>query len=133
MEITVRYRLSTGEKISVNVTPEVSDELRESAKKEKTQLRYDRRYRSTKDYVEGITESVSSCYVEDVAEIYERMEEYRQLHAALERLDEVQKQRIIAYYLEGFTVEEIAEKECVSHQSVSESLRLAISNLRNIL
>ncbi len=50
----------------------------------------------------------------------------------LKNLTDVQKRRLLMYYIDGLSEEEIAAKENVSQQSVSKSLKAAIKILEKI-
>ena len=56
--------------------------------------------------------------------------EYAQLHRAISELPEIQKRRLILYYFQGLTYEQIAEMEGCRYQSVQESILSAIKKLR---
>ena len=56
--------------------------------------------------------------------------EYAQLHRAISVLPEIQKRRLILYYFQGLTYEQIAEMEGCRYQSVQESILSAIKKLR---
>ena len=59
--------------------------------------------------------------------------EREQLHKAIAELPETQKRRLILYYFQGMTYEQIAKMEGCRYQSVQESVLAAIKNLRKIL
>lgn len=54
-----------------------------------------------------------------------------QLRRAVMELPEVQRRRVIAYYFEGLTFEQIAQKEHRSKQSIQESVAAALKKLKN--
>ena len=56
--------------------------------------------------------------------------EYAKLHRAISELPEIQKRRLILYYFQGLTYEQIAEMEGCRYQSVQESILSAIKKLR---
>ncbi|MGF7017970.1 RNA polymerase sigma factor (sigma-70 family) [Lachnospiraceae bacterium PF1-21] len=55
------------------------------------------------------------------------------LHKAIGKLPEAQQRRLLLYYFEGLSLEEIAAKEGCSHQAVNKSIMVAIKKLKNIL
>ncbi len=54
-------------------------------------------------------------------------------NSILKDLTEAQKRRLLMYYIDGLSEEEIAAKENVSHQAVSKSLQAAKKILEKIL
>ena len=61
------------------------------------------------------------------------MFEYDDLHAAINKLPEKQRKRLVLYYFHNLTLEEIAKLEGVSFQTISKSIDLAIKKLAQIL
>lgn len=59
--------------------------------------------------------------------------EQEQLHKAIAELPETQKRRLLLYYFQGMTYEQIAQMEGCRYQSVQESVLAAIKHLRKIL
>ena len=55
-----------------------------------------------------------------------------QLRRAIATLPEVQRRRLVMYYFDGLTYEEIADKEGCTHPAVIKSVKAAISKLKNI-
>lgn len=53
------------------------------------------------------------------------------LYAALNMLTEKQKERIIKYYLQGLTLEKIAEDEGVYYKAISFSIESGLKKLKN--
>lgn len=53
-----------------------------------------------------------------------------QLHRAIAELPEVQRRRLVMYYFDGLTYEEIADKEGCTHPAVIKSVKMAISKLK---
>ena len=56
-----------------------------------------------------------------------------QLRRAIAALPEVQHRRLVMYYFDSLTYEEIAEKEGCTHPAVIKSVKAAISNLKKYL
>ena len=56
-----------------------------------------------------------------------------QLRRAIAALPEVQRRRLVMYYFDSLTYEEIAEKEGCTHPAVIKSVRAAISKLKKYL
>jgi RNA polymerase sigma factor (sigma-70 family) len=58
--------------------------------------------------------------------------EYAQLHRAISELPEIQKRRLILYYFQGLTYEQIAGMEGCTFQAVAKSVAAAEKRLKNI-
>ena len=58
------------------------------------------------------------------------MERYHRLCCALNILPDAQGRRIEAHYLLGLSVQEIAEKECVSCRAVQASIKRGLKAMR---
>lgn len=56
-----------------------------------------------------------------------------QLRRAIADLPEVQRRRLVMYYFDSLTYEEIAEKEGCTHPAVIKSVKTALSKLKKIL
>ena len=56
-----------------------------------------------------------------------------QLRRAIAALPEVQRRRLVMYYFDSLTYEEIAEKEGCTHPAVIKSVKAAISKLKKYL
>jgi len=68
---------------------------------------------------------------EDVADLLIKMELVKQLHAAMDKLTETQRRRLILYYYHGLTYRRIAEIEKVNFKTISESVARAIQILKD--
>lgn len=67
---------------------------------------------------------------ESVDETVEKRIQNQELHKAITQLPEVQRRRLIMYYFEGLTYEQIAEREGCSHPAVMKSISTAIRKLQ---
>ena len=56
--------------------------------------------------------------------------EYAQLHRAISELPEIQKRRMILYYFQGLTYEQIAEMEGCTKRAVKFSVDIAVEKLK---
>ena len=54
------------------------------------------------------------------------------LWRAIATLPETQRRRLVMYYFDGLTYEEIAEKEGCTHPAIIKSVKAAISKIKNI-
>ena len=70
---------------------------------------------------------------EDVIEKVIREDENARLKMAINVLTEIQKKRIVKYFFEGKTFQEIANEECVKLSSVEQSVYLAQKKLKKFL
>ena len=68
---------------------------------------------------------------EDVADLLIKMELVKQLHAAMDKLTEIQRRRLILYFYHDLTYRRIAEIEKVDHKAVITSVARAIQILKN--
>ena len=59
--------------------------------------------------------------------------EYAQLHRAISKLPEIQRRRLILYYFQGLTYEQIAEMEGCTFQAVAKSVAVAEKRLKKFL
>ena len=57
--------------------------------------------------------------------------EYARLHRAIAKLPEIQKRRLILYYFQGLTYEQIAGMEGCTFQAVAKSVAAAEKRLKN--
>ena len=62
---------------------------------------------------------------EGIEEIVLDMFETEQLHRAIVNLPEVQRRRVVQYYFEGLTYQQIAREEHCSFQAVAKSISAA--------
>lgn len=72
----------------------------------------------------------SSEPVED--HVYRRIM-YQELHKAIAQLPEIQRRRVLLYYFEGYTYEEISKIESCTHQAIMKSIGAAERNIIKIL
>ena len=66
-------------------------------------------------------------------ELYERKVTYKQLHAAIAQLPDIQAKRIYAHYFMGMSQASIACAEGVSRKAISVSITHGLQNLERIL
>ena len=117
----------------IEVTDEVAEELRADKRYEVTHHRRMKRNKAnySLDADDGI--EYAACEFEPSPEkALDLMEQYRRLCCALNHLPPVQGQRIDAYYLQGWTVREIAKFYGVSGRAVRISIDRGLETLRKI-
>lgn len=93
--------------------------------------------RSERGHLFGLDDAFDShhpeCAFPDCLEQMIAGESHRELLEALEALTERQRRRIIAYYFDQMSLQEIARCEGTSAQSIHESISLALSKLKKVL
>lgn len=70
---------------------------------------------------------------ESVEDAVLRSIEYERLHKAISELPETQRRRLILYYFQELTYEQIAEIEGCSHPAVIKSVHAAIEKIKKII
>jgi len=85
----------------------------------------------------GMSEE-SLCHL--IADPSESMEDrvyrrimYQKLHKAIDQLPEIQRRRVLLYYFEGHTYEQIAQMEGCSKRAVKFSVDIALKKLKDYL
>ena len=68
-----------------------------------------------------------------VEELVTRQIEVDDLHRAIAQLPEKQRRRLVLYYFDGCTYEQIAEMEGCKYQTVQDSIYTALKNLKKTL
>ena len=118
----------------VLVTDEVADLILESENAEKNQERRERRYRANVplDRLRFFTKH-KECVTLSADDEFEQQETQKRLYDALSRIPSVQAHRIVAYYVQEKTFQEIADEEGVKKLTIYVSIRLGIRNLKKIL
>ena len=58
---------------------------------------------------------------------------YQKLHKAIDQLPEIQRKRVLLYYFEGHTYEQIAQMEGCSKRAVKFSVDIALKKLKDYL
>lgn len=117
----------------IEVTDEVAEELRADKRYEVTHHRRMKRNKAnySLDADDGI--EYAACEFEPSPEMaLDLMEQYRRLCCALNQLPLFQGQRIDAYYLQGWTIREIAKSYGVSGRAVRTSIDRGLETLRKI-
>ena len=77
-----------------------------------------------------LRQSNSPPMLEDI--IQQRLDTQR-LHIAIQKLHFTQRKRLIMYYFDDYTLQQIATKEGCSKVAIKHSINVAIKNLRKIL
>jgi len=127
------YKLADGKRIRLEVTGEVKELLEQSDRQIRSQRRQDRRHLEKEEYEDGLADTTIVYPHEDFADLVIRMDSYKQLHAAMEKLSETQRRRLRMRFFGGLTYRSIAVIENVSHKAIEDSIVRAIKRLKEIL
>lgn len=110
---------------------EVRDDYRRNEKKHQMRaIRSGHAFDFSEDTEEHHTEIISSVSLEDEM-IYN--EEMQRLREAIQKLNTLQKTRLVKYFFDSKTLREIASEENVCVRAVAKSVEVAIKNLKNFL
>ena len=70
---------------------------------------------------------------EDTADLLIRMDSYKRLYKALEKLSAIQRRRLEMRFLDGMKYQDIADIEKVSRKTVEDSVARALKKLKKLL
>ena len=128
----IMYTLSNGRRIRINVPAPVGELLEELDRQARSQKRKDRRYL---DFVESVDEldPVNAQPQEDTAALIIRIDSYNRLYAAIEKLPELQRRRLLQYFVEGLNYRQIAELEGVTITAIGRAVERALFTLKKLL
>ena len=127
------FKNGNGQEVETEISPKVAKTLFVTfVKTERNLRRSDERHLN---YTE-LTEDELQQRVFDVPksleeEIYTKFRN-EQLHKAIEKLPETQRRRLVLYYFKNYTLEQIANLENSSFQTVARTINKAITNLKNL-
>ena len=130
--VGIIYKLANGERICLDVSIEVKELLEQSDQQIRSQRRQDRRYL----YFVGSVSDLENGHAqpqEDTADHVIRMDSYNRLYAAINKLSDVQRRRLVLHYFHNLTHRQIADMDGVNHTAVGQAIRRSISNLRRYL
>ncbi|MCL2163192.1 MAG: hypothetical protein FWH55_02115 [Oscillospiraceae bacterium] len=127
------YKLADGKQIRLEVTSEVKELIEQSYRQIRSQRRQDRRHLEKEEYEDGLANTTIICPHEDFANLVMRMDIYKRLYAAVEKLPETQRRRLRMRFFDAPTYRSIADIDNVSHKAAEESIIRAIKKLKNIL
>ncbi len=129
--VEISYKLADGKRIRVEVSIEVIKQLSDSDRQIRSQRRQERRRHT--GYIEGVTDTAIAIPQEDIADLVNRTDKYRQLYKAIDTLSEIQQRRVNLYYFRLMSCRKIAEGEGVNFKTVARSLVRARDKLRELL
>ena len=131
--VTITYKTASGNKICVEVSTPVKELLEQSDRQIRSQRRQDRRHLDYMDFIDGLTDAAMNDPQADAADLVIRMESYRQLYAAINRLSEAQRRRLLLHFVDNLTYRQIAELEEVDSERVGRSIKRALIQLQKYL
>ena len=107
------------------VTKAIYDEFLQLGKSERNLRRWDERHKERLDLTEAEIYDRALRLPQSVEEQLLEAEQNELLRQAITELPEVQRRRLLMYYKDGMTFEEIAEQEKRHWTSIAESVRAA--------
>lgn len=113
------------------VTQEIACYFEENRKVLRRQSEKDRHHKANYEILENIISEY--VIVNDFADEIIQKLEIQRLRKAIMKLPEIQKRRLAAYFFEGLTYRQIAEREGVDHKAVMRSVHSAIKRLKIVL
>jgi len=132
--VTITYKLANGKRICVEVSTPVKEVLEQADRKIRSQRRQDRRYLDNEDFIDGLTDAAMRYPQQtDAADLVIRMECYGQLYAAVDKLSEVQRRRLLLHFVDNLTYQQIADLEGINQATVCRSIKRALSQLQKLL
>lgn len=132
---TVTFKNANGFIENVNIKKEIYDLLNKFELEDLSEMNeYDRHAEHSEVYEETLNKRMLYKPL-STDEIIEKNITNIKLKSAINGLSKIQRRRIVMYYFEDFTQEEIAKIENISHQAVSKNILNAIKiikkNLKN--
>ena len=130
--VGIIYKLANGKRISLDVSITVKELLEQTDRQIRSQRRQDKR---RLDFVESVDEldTLHTPPQEDIADLVIRMDSYKQLYAAIEKLSEVQRRRLLLYFVHNLTYRQIAELEGVNYTAIGHTIKRALKQLKEYL
>ena len=131
--VTITYKTANGNRICVEVSTLVKELLEQSDRQIRSQRRQDRRHLDYMDFIDGLTDADMNNPQADAADLVMKMESYRQLYAAISKLSEVQRQRLLLHFMDNLTYRQIANLEKVDFRTIGRSIERALGQLQKYL
>ena len=131
--VTITYKTADGKRISVEVSTPVQELLEQSDRQIRSQRRQDRRHIDFVEYIDELTDPAMINPQSDPADLVVRMESYIQLYAAIDKLSEVQRRRLLLYIKHNLTYQQIADLEGVNKSAIGQSIKRSIEQLYKLL
>ncbi|WP_444645276.1 RNA polymerase sigma factor [Caproiciproducens sp. R1] len=131
--IAITYKTANGNRICVEVSTPVKELLEQSDRQIRSQRRQDRRHLDYVDFIGGLSDAAMNHPQADAADLVMKMESYRQLYAAIGKLPEVQRRRLLLHFVDNLTYRQIAKLEKVDFRTVGRSVVRALVQLQKYL
>ncbi len=131
--VTVTYKTTNGNKVCVEVSASVKELLEQSNRQIRSQRRQDRRHLDYVDFIDGLSGVAINVSQADVADLVMEMESNRRLYAAVNKLPEVQRRRLLLHFVDSLTYRQIAKLEKVDFRTVGHSIERALVQLQKYL
>lgn len=130
--VGIIHKLANGKRVRIDVSIKVKELLEQSDRETRSQIRQDKRRLKFVENVDEL-ESGHTSPQEDIADRVCRMDSYKPLYAALDKLPENFRRMVILYHVHGLTYREIADIENVHYSTVSRSIKKALKILKQHL
>ena len=131
--VTITYKTTNGNRVCVEVSTPVKELLEQSDRQIRSQRRQDRRHLDYMDFIDGLTDADMKDSQADAADLVMKMESYRQLYAAISKLSEVQRRRLLLHFMDNLTYRQIAKLEKVDFRTIGRSIERALVQLQKYL
>jgi RNA polymerase sigma factor (sigma-70 family) len=131
--VKITYKTADGRRICVEVTTSVKELLEQSDRQIRSQRRQDRRYIDYMDFIDGLTDAAMNYQQEDAANLLIRIESYRQLYMAVNKLPKAQRRRLLLHFVDNLSYRQIAELEGINQSTVGRSINRALIQLKKQL
>ena len=131
--VKIIYKTADGRRICVEVTTSVKELLEQSDRQIRSQRRQDRRYIDYMDFIDGLTDAAMNYQQEDAANLLIRIESYRQLYMAVNKLPKAQRRRLLLHFVDNLSYRQIAELEGINQSTVGRSINRALIQLKKQL
>ena len=131
--IAITYKTANGNRICVEVSTPVKELLEQSDRQIRSQRRQDRRHLDYVDFIGDLSDAAMNNPQADAADLVLKMESYRQLYAAIGKLPEVQRRRLLLHFVDSLTYRQIAKLEKVDFRTVGRSVVHALVQLQKYL
>lgn len=131
--VTIKYKTANGNKICVEVSTSVKELLEQSDRQIRSQRRQDRRHLNYVDFIDDVADTTMMNPQEDIADLVIRMESYQRLHAAINQLSDIQRRRLMLYFIDNLTYRQIADIEGVHQAVIGRSIKRALNQLRKLI
>ena len=130
--VGIIYTLADGKRIRIDVTIEVKELLEQTDRQNRSQMRKDRRHLNFVGSMDEL-DTLPTLPQEDTAALVIRMDSCKRLYAAISKLPELQKRRLLMYFFQEMNFRQIAELEGVSIATVARTIDRALDTLRKTL